>query len=64
MGKKKTYIAYAIYDIELGCGCMECGYIHVFNHSGEYKKFDDYEEAVSAAKSMMVKEDCDRWNVI
>lgn len=36
---KKTYIAYAIYDVELGCGCIESRFVYVYGQYGnEYKK--------------------------
>lgn len=63
--RQKTYIAYAIYDVELGCGCVESRFMYVYDQYGnQYKKFDSYEEAKEAAIDCMVKHDCDRWSVI
>lgn len=63
--KEKKYIAYAIYDVELGCGCSDCKYIHEYDSSGNnYKQFDSYDEAMEAAMALMRKHNCDRWNVI
>ena len=59
------YIAYAIYDIELGCGCTEARHMPVYDHTGnKHKQFESYEEAVTAAKEKMIENNCDRWHVI
>jgi len=62
---EKTYIAYAIYDVELGCGCVESRFINAYAPNGnEYKRFESYDEAEKAARELMRKHNCDRWNVI
>lgn len=62
---EKTYIAYAIYDVEASCGCIVSKTISVYDQYGNnYKRFNSYEEAKEAAIDCMVKNDCDRWNVI
>jgi hypothetical protein len=65
VSEKKTYIAFALDYREMSCGCPYTETFYVYDRTGNKpERFDNRDDAVTAAKALQARLGWDNWNVI